>query len=292
MTALPDWLMERAVLDEVPTHARAWVAEVRNTPDYAQRERALAADNRRVLAALPMAEVVAEIERRCAAHEANDKVIARVRRWQVAVPLLVGASAIVALILWSRAPGSAPEQQSERPGPLVAHVEDRAKTGIDEEHRAKGAPRLVIHKRIGAGSQSLMSGAQVRAGDQLQLYYQSGGIRTGRFAAILSVDGRGTVTVHLPDVDSDALDTAQAVPVTEAGLTPLGHSYELDDAPLYEHFVLVTGDRPFAIADVVTAARALIADPLLVASRPSDITLDLAPGLEQTWFMLGKGVYP
>lgn len=55
---------------------------------------------------------------------------------------------------------------------------------------------------------------------------------------IVSIDGRGQVTLHFPaDAGAPtALESGRAV--------PLSHSYELDDAPLFERFMFVTAEAP------------------------------------------------
>ncbi|MDE2734261.1 MAG: ActD-like protein, partial [Gemmatimonadota bacterium] len=70
---------------------------------------------------------------------------------------------------------------------------------------------------------------------------RSGGLQ---FGAILSVDGRGTVTQHLPATGTEA------VPL--AAQDTLDVAYELDDAPRWERFYLVAADRRFELATVKT----------------------------------------
>jgi hypothetical protein len=54
---------------------------------------------------------------------------------------------------------------------------------------------------------------------------------------VLSIDGRGTVTVHLPLAGTDAAQ------LSKDGDTTLGSSYALDDAPAYER-ILPRDERP------------------------------------------------
>ena len=53
---LPDWLLERALLCEVPAHRRDAVRAARGTADFQARERALQAHNDELLAALRQAQ--------------------------------------------------------------------------------------------------------------------------------------------------------------------------------------------------------------------------------------------
>ena len=289
--ALPDWLLERALLDEVPAEFRDRVARARDTASYVERARDLADDNQRILTRLTATEVAAEVRRRARSAARPVEQPDEQSDWTgFALPALAAAVAIAALLLWTRAPGGSADSADSGPAtPLIA----RATVRTDPDHRAKGGPRLVVHKQVGAGSQALVNGDQVRAGDRLQLFY-TGPQTDAAYGAILSIDGRGAVTVHLPDPHLPdpavaAGDSAQAVALPGAGLVQLGHSYQLDDAPGFEHFALVTSARPFALAPVVQAARALVADPQLVASRGSTIALELPATLQQTWFLLSKG---
>jgi hypothetical protein len=65
------------------------------------------------------------------------------------------------------------------------------------------------------------------------------------------VDGRGTVTLHAPESGTGS------VPLAPAGTHALPGAYALDDAPGFERFFLVTAEAPFALEEVLAAARSL-----------------------------------
>ncbi len=100
-------------------------------------------------------------------------------------------------------------------------------------------PQLLVFRKLASGAQRLQEGALAQRGDLVQLAYRSGGLQYG---AILSVDGRGIVTGHLPTTG------AEAVPL--AAQDTLDVAYELDDAPRWERFYLVAADRRFDLAAV------------------------------------------
>jgi hypothetical protein len=58
-----------------------------------------------------------------------------------------------------------------------------------------GRPALAVYRRTPAGSERLADGDVARAGDLLRVGYASGGRAYG---VILSIDGTGAVTLHLP----------------------------------------------------------------------------------------------
>ena len=139
--------------------------------------------------------------------------------------------------------------------------------------RAKGgAVGLQVYRSSAAGVERLQPGGVARHHDVLQLAYQ---VPVRRHGAIVSVDATGVVTRHLPA-------TGQWSVLLEPGASvPLPDAYELDAAPGYERFVLVTADRPFAVEVVVAAVRNAIAGG-------TESRLDLPPGDGAGSFVLRK----
>ena len=146
--------------------------------------------------------------------------------------------------------------------------------------RLKGlTPTLSVFMQTAAGAQELSAGASAGQGDRLQLSYTAPG---AKYAAIVSVDGRGTVTWHLPAGYAGGAGNAPAV--TTTGRTVLPSSYELDDAPGFERFFLVYGTVLFNLADVQKAAQSLAARPAQAGTSP----LALPRGLGQASFLVKK----
>jgi hypothetical protein len=142
------------------------------------------------------------------------------------------------------------------------------------ETRVKGLrPHLGAFRQTPAGVVPLVEGALAREGDLVQLTYQAAG---RPFGVILSIDGRGAVTVHHP---RDGRQAARLVPGQEVRLSS---AYRLDDAPGWERFVLVTAEVPFDVAPVVDAARQAASGAS--ATEP----LALPSSLEQSSFTLSK----
>lgn len=114
--------------------------------------------------------------------------------------------------------------------------------------RTKGDAHLVVHQKTATGVKPLHDGDRLAAGDLLQVGYSPGGHGYG---AVLSIDGRGTVTLHWPH-DADA-----PPPPVQPGGDSLPASYELDDAPRFERFFLVTCDQRFDVNALIAAAKSL-----------------------------------
>ena len=149
-------------------------------------------------------------------------------------------------------------------------------TVVPDDTRIKGAvagrPALAVYRRTANGSERLADGDLARPGDLLRIGYASAGRAYGM---ILSIDGKGAVTLHLPPAGDGAATLAPG------GITLLDSSYELDDAPRIERFYFIMGPRPFAVEPVLAIARH-------AAGAPG--ALPLPAGLEQVTFAVQKEV--
>jgi hypothetical protein len=119
-------------------------------------------------------------------------------------------------------------------------VADRIKGG------AGGPAELSLYLK--GAADRLPDEAAVRAGDTVQVAYQA---PEGRYGVIFSIDGRSAVTLHYPygPGGETRLVSGRTVPLDEA--------YTLDDAPDYEIFFFVVGDRPLDPRNIFEAARGL-----------------------------------
>ena len=144
--------------------------------------------------------------------------------------------------------------------------------------RLKGLePRLMLFRKAATGAEALPPAAAAKADEVVQIAYQAAGRRYG---VVVSIDGRGRVTRHLPAAGEQAAALETGAPV------PLREAYRLDDAPGFERFFLVTADTPFSVELVVRAAQRLYggdADPAHTGTR-----LELPAGLAQSRFELRK----
>jgi len=115
-------------------------------------------------------------------------------------------------------------------------------------------PELSVYlKGNSAGAETkLRDQAGIRTGNTVQLAYKVQGEDSGeRYGVIFSIDGRSSVTLHYPYTagQSTRLVSGKAVPLEEA--------YTLDDAPDYEIFFFVVGDKPLKTEDVLNTAKNL-----------------------------------
>ena len=96
--------------------------------------------------------------------------------------------------------------------------------------------------------------ANIQAGNTIQLSYRVQPETSGeRYGVIFSVDGRASVTLHYPYTvgQSTRLVSGKAVPLDEA--------YTLDDAPDFEMFFFVVGDKPLEVRNILDTAQRLAA---------------------------------
>ncbi len=134
--------------------------------------------------------------------------------------------------------------------------------------RAKGTSlTLLAYHKLPEGTELLTAGSRLGSGDAIQLAYFSA---RKEYAAIVSLDGRGVVTTHLP------LHGSQAVEIQTPRPELLPYSYTLDDAPGFENFYLITSGHPFEVAQLLPFVRVTGATALRLPSDFKYAVLRLA----------------
>ncbi len=255
---VPDFFLEQLILGELPPEKEAEILrDLEAEPGGRDRLNRLRASDREILTVHPPESIAAEINRRLARTRPETRTRpARSRVWVLA-PALAAAAVILFLVIL-------PLERGPRPGIPGSGL-------APSTTRVKGSPGLIIYRKVPQGVEELSHGSRVRPGDVLQLSYLAAGAAYG---LIISIDGRGAVTLHFPASPADP--TA----LGEAGAQPLPRAYELDDAPDFERFFFVTSDRPIKVETVLAAGRALGAEE----RNP----LVLPDGLRQVDFLLSK----
>ena len=245
--AIPELWLEQYALDELAPERRAEVEQALSVdPTIQERLDAIRSSNEAVLKAMPPRVFAAAVDERARTRGANPA--SNRRLWSLATPVLLAAVALfvaVPVAVTTLGPGT------EGPGGEVV--------------RAKGDPMVFVHRQLDRGEpEKLGEGDEVGEGDVLQVSYTAAG---AEFGAIFSVDGRGTVTWHLPS------NGRHASRLQEGAGVPLDHAYEIDDAPRFERFVLVTGPDDFDLEPVEEAARAWGGDGEIRLDAPLRATL-------------------
>jgi hypothetical protein len=246
--------VERFLLGQLSPEREARLRARLGDAQLAELERMHAEQSAELFERLPPAHFQKLVEARARTQERSRAV--RKAPWLVPALVVGLAAAFVAVALPEREPGTAPKDALE-------------------DTRAKGlAPTLLVFRRQAGGVEELAPLSQVAPSDVLQLGY----VAAGRpYGVIVSLDGAGAVTLHSPAQE-------RATPLLEpAGKHMLESAYQLDAAPHFERFVLVTSETPFDLATVLRAAseKAKQADA-------REGPLALPSGLEQTSFVLRK----
>jgi hypothetical protein len=250
--ALPHWKLERYLLGELPADQLEAIRQQEKT-DALLRERleALRRSNDELLEKYPAAWMARQMK----PARTQTKMVG-MSKWLA--PAIMVAAALVMAPLYLVTSST----QSARTEIMVAENGTRIK-GLES--------RLEVWKKMGDSAEKLAAGTKVRAGDVVQLRYA---VPERCYGALLSVDGRGVVTIHLSG------DSSTAVPLEPGKLVALDRSYQLDDAPKFETFFLVTARKDFDLAP--------LAQSLLKAAPGKAQRIELASGQQATVFTLKK----
>jgi hypothetical protein len=260
--SVPDVLLERYRLKELPSDEANRLA-ARLAQDAPLRERLAALEGSDE--ELRRAGVPDRLETGARKKLANAGTTRQLSAIYWAIPVAAAALVVIAVARNAAPPDTGSPAES---------------AGNRSPDRIKGLePALALYRRTAEGSETLADGAVARKGDLIRLGYR----RAGRsYGVIVSIDGAGTVTLHLPPTG------ARAAALGHEPTVLLDQAYELDDAPGWERFYFVTGDAPFDVSSVMQAAR----DAAGHRSGSPPGALALPHGLAQSHFTLQKESRP
>jgi hypothetical protein len=207
-----------------PERAQAVRRALEAEPGGMERLEAIAASNAEILRELPPERVAREVRARVAEQGWRGRRLART--W---LPLVAVAAAVVMAVGINLDDPAAPTPEER---------------GTDV--RIKGLdPDLRVYRDEGGQVEQLANDAVAHEGDLLQLAYVA---TAGTHGVILSLDGQGVVTLHHP------ADAASSTSLEAGREVRLPHAYELDDAPRFERFFLLTSDRPIDVQAAIDRA--------------------------------------
>ncbi len=217
----PDYILEQYILGELPPEKSLEIDErIRTDRELASHLEELRSSDERILRIYPPAQFAQRITGRVLGEktpvETRRERLLTAPRWLALAPALA-AVAVIAIVL-------------VRPLNHSGSFPDPSR--IHETTRTKGLePQLKIYHLNGKAVDLLGAGSEVAGGEVLQISYIAAGRKNG---VILSIDGRGAVTLHYPE------EPALTTELDPNGETPVPHAYEIDDAPEFERFFLVT----------------------------------------------------
>jgi hypothetical protein len=262
-----NWELERYLLGELP---RRRMDEIKNLLEKDSELREELADlkrsNEEILKQFTPEAMVPQIK---AQHETlqENKATQTVLLKRLLYASPVFAAALVVLFIVLQNPGGRTTQDIQGlQGTRIKGTET-----IDESK-----PHILVHRKTNDTVELLESGDSASAGDLLQIAYVSVGAPYG---VILSIDGKGVVTLHYPTSEDKE-------PILDQNKkTPLPSSYELDDAPDFERFFFITSKSKIDVQAILSSAEVLAKDP--ETSHRAD--LDLPDSLSQYSLLVKKG---
>lgn len=219
--------LEQYALGELSSRDHKRIAAlIESSRELQERLQGLERSNSEILQAYPALEVAREVQRRRGLLE-HPSIMGRADTGWAKAPMgwLLASACLIAAMSFM--------------GPFFQE---------EQGLRIKGmTPYLVAHQVVDGKTQLLEQGSALGQGDRLQLSIV-GGLHL--HAVVFSIDGASTITLHYP------LEEADAQPLVEATVS-LPNSYELDDAPRFERFFLVTQDAPLSRDDILESGRKL-----------------------------------
>jgi hypothetical protein len=243
---IPVWKLERYLLGELSAGEIEAIRETeRSNVELRGRIDALRAEGAELLRKHPL--------KTAAASKPACPFWARMDIYRWALPAFACAALLVILPMRLLQPPTVPPLLASIDTPINtlvnASVNNNMNGMTDEGTRVKGAVAgIEVWRKAGESAERLAPEAAARAGDIVQLRYA---VPESCYGALVSVDGRGVLTVHLSG------DSGKAAPLTPGRLVALKSSYQLDDAPKFEAFYLITAADNFDIDGVERALRRL-----------------------------------
>lgn len=253
---VPEWKMERYLIDELPPPEMESVRRAAESdPSVRQRLEELRLSNQEILRRYPPDRMIRQIAVRAQPDASARQAPALLYGRFGLLPKLAAVAVAVIVII------------------LIFTPRQIDKTGRVEIQFKGSAASLVLYRKLPSGAERLGDGSVAYPGDTIQIAYWGVG---GHYGVILSLDGRGVVTVHLPEQGS------KAVPLKPGHLVLVDSAYQLDDAPRWECFFFITSDSPFQIDPILQSARSLAQ----IQSAPE--RLPLPESFAQSVFTLKK----
>ncbi|MBN2510728.1 MAG: hypothetical protein JXB03_10640 [Spirochaetales bacterium] len=259
---LPDLFIEQKYLSELDKEHEALFTQ---EPELMEKVKALEEDNRHILAAYPPGLMADRIRSRMGEGKKAPAVTNKahiVRFVTSPVPLL--AAAAIALLVGVV--------------PFLTGSGTEGDTGYIEGIRLKGLkPQVSIFKESDGDVREVNERSLVREHDLLQIEYNAGDYPYG---VLLSIDGRGVVTLHFPYSEYDSQELERGANAR------LPFAYELDDAPYYERFYFLFSKTALPVETLITHAETLAAENRV---RNSETLLDLKDVYQTSILLLKEG---
>ncbi len=247
---IPDITLERYLLNELPPDRMELIRETSKAdPLLRKRIKQMNDSNGKILRRYKPETMVPRFIEGASRAVTPPAPARRFSRAIVLVPSLAAVGAVAVLVIF-------PLVRSGDETILDPHIHDVTRV-------KGGGTKLYIYRKSGISAEQLSASSRVREKDLLQIAYYSFQDTHG---VILSLDGRGAVTLHYPAPPSR--DTR----IDKNRKIFLRSSYELDDAPGFERFIFVSSRTPLDAQALYKAAKKLAQSP--DRAKKADLTID------------------
>jgi len=242
---IPDFVLEQYILKELPEKSILEIEELlKQNIDLQKRLKKIETSNAEILRKYPEEVVTSEIKIKYNNEKSHNRSFflkiftdkSKTTRRLMFPSLVLAAAAMAFLFIL---PGI---KQSSN----IITMND-----MPDTQRSKGSSAIYLYRKSGNKVEILQNGSSARKGDLLQIAYISD---KDVYGIILSIDSRGTVTLHYP------LQNAAPAKLVTGKKMLLGNSYELDDAPDFERFFLITANSKLDVKRILNAAEDLARD--------------------------------
>lgn len=244
--SVPDVILELYLLGELPPEEMTRIAGLEEQdPTLTARLEMLRKSNEEILITHPAAAFTAAVERKVSPTSRRSEVQTpdgflnwSRRKWYIMAPAVAAAALLLMMIRiapLSDGPGG--------PAMVIAPDITRPKSTGAEIH---------VYRQSGTDIEELDNLSLVANHDRLQISYSALGWPYG---VIFSIDGRGAVTLHYPANESSS------TMLDKHGEAEIPYGYEIDNAPDFERFFLVSSKQPIDVASLLIRARDFARDP-------------------------------
>ena len=223
---ISDFKLERYLLGELPEKEMRELQERELSDEiFAARVSEMREQGKRFLAENPFAVLDDRIE---AAAGMEGRGAGRNTLWLKVAAALVIALGVFSAVVLNRNVETFDSQNASM---------EVAMADADNGTRIKGMQAsLEVWKKTGDSAVQMVNLGNASEGDEIQLRYR---VPQKCFGMLLSMDGNGTVTMHVGDGNN-------AVELEPGKMTTLPFAYKLDNAPKFEKFFLLTSQSAFA----------------------------------------------
>jgi hypothetical protein len=264
---ISDYYLERYVLGELPEEETERIRQTASAdPGLRKALNAIESSNREILALYPPSMVKASL----LIH--SDEKIRKSSLFPLKQILTVSSALAAITVLFILI---LPIFKNEAEIKPIDTGEDSALVkGIDAIDLSK--TQLLIFRKIDEKAERLEDGTQAKEGDLLQLGYVA---VAEPYGMILSIDGRGNITLHYPSKKKGSTS------LVLRKKSFLSNAIELDDAPAFERFFFITSESEIDVVKILKAAESLAQD----LDRVQQDKLDLGGNLKQYSILIRKG---